>query len=149
MIKHVQAFCDFYYKNIDSAYGISSSNSTAVDVGMKVLKSGGNAIDAAAAISYVLGVVEPYSSGIGGGGCMLIYFPETKDYKFYNYREYIIYIPYSLKIGLSSKLNKFIYFISRLYLFLVLIKEVSNYKGERYASYTGKSKSKRYTRESI
>lgn len=77
----------FYYKNIDSAYGISSSNSTAVDVGMKVLKSGGNAIDAAAAISYVLGVVEPYSSGIGGGGCMLIYFPETKDYKFYNYRE--------------------------------------------------------------
>lgn len=54
----------FYYKNIDSAYGISSSNSTAVDVGMKVLKSGGNAIDAAAAISYVLGVVEPYSSGI-------------------------------------------------------------------------------------
>ena len=77
----------FSYKNIDSAYGISSSNSIAVDVGMKVLKGGGNAVDATAAISYVLGVVEPYGSGIGGGGCMLIYLPETKDYKFYNYRE--------------------------------------------------------------
>ena len=41
----------FSYKNIDSAYGISSSNSIAVDVGMKVLKGGGNAVDATAAIS--------------------------------------------------------------------------------------------------
>lgn len=76
-----------FNKDVDSAYGVSSSNSIAVDVGMEVLENGGNAVDAAAAISYVLGVVEPYGSGIGGGGCMLIYLPDTEDYKFYNYRE--------------------------------------------------------------
>ena len=76
-----------FNKDVDSAYGVSSSNVIAVDVGMDVLEKGGNAVDAAAAISYVLGVVEPYGSGIGGGGCMLIYLPEDEDYKFYNYRE--------------------------------------------------------------
>lgn len=76
-----------FNRNVDSAYGVSSSNGIAVDVGMDVLEHGGNAVDAAAAISYVLGVVEPYGSGIGGGGCMLIYLPDTEEYKFYNYRE--------------------------------------------------------------
>lgn len=74
-------------RDVTSGYGVSSSNELAVEVGMKVLKDGGNAVDAAAAISYVLGVVEPYGSGIGGGGCMLVYLPDSKDYKFYNYRE--------------------------------------------------------------
>ena len=74
-------------RDVTSGYGVSSSNELAVEVGMKVLKDGGNAVDAAAAISYVLGVVEPYGSGIGGGGAMLVYLPDSKDYKFYNYRE--------------------------------------------------------------
>ena len=68
-------------------YGVSSSNPLAVKVGMDVLESGGNAADAAVAISYVLGVVEPYGSGIGGGGAMLVYSPEDDDFKFFNYRE--------------------------------------------------------------
>ena len=50
-------------RDVTSGYGVSSSNELAVEVGMKVLKDGGNAVDAAAAISYVLGVVEPYGSG--------------------------------------------------------------------------------------
>ena len=68
-------------------YGVSSSNPLAVKVGMDVLENGGNAADAAVAISYVLGVVEPYGSGIGGGGAMLVYSPEEDDFKFFNYRE--------------------------------------------------------------
>ncbi len=68
-------------------YGVSSSNPLAVKVGMDVLESGGNAADAAVAISYVLGVVEPYGSGIGGGGAMLIYSPKDDKFDFVNYRE--------------------------------------------------------------
>lgn len=68
-------------------YGVSSSNPLAVKVGMDVLENGGNAADAAVAISYALGVVEPYASGIGGGGGMLIYSPQKNEYKFFNYRE--------------------------------------------------------------
>ncbi|MGB8269290.1 MAG: gamma-glutamyltransferase, partial [Priestia megaterium] len=58
-------------KNNDHSYGVSSSNSLAANVGMDVLKEGGNAVDAAIAISYALNVVEPFGSGIGGGGGML------------------------------------------------------------------------------
>ena len=68
-------------------YGVSSSNPLAVKVGMEVLENGGNAADAAVAISYVLGVVEPYGSGIGGGGAMLIYSPKDDKFDFVNYRE--------------------------------------------------------------
>ena len=68
-------------------YGVSSSNPLAVKVGIDVLENGGNAADAAVAISYVLGVVEPYGSGIGGGGAMLVYSPKDDDFKFFNYRE--------------------------------------------------------------
>jgi gamma-glutamyltranspeptidase / glutathione hydrolase len=54
------------------SYGVSASNPTAVEVGMEVLEGGGNAIDAAVAVAYTLGVAEPFGSGIGGGGTMLI-----------------------------------------------------------------------------
>lgn len=55
-----------------NGYGVSSSHPLAVKVGMEVLENGGNAVDAAVAVSYTLGVVEPYGSGIGGGGEMLV-----------------------------------------------------------------------------
>jgi gamma-glutamyltranspeptidase/glutathione hydrolase len=67
-------------------YGVSSSNPIATKVGMNVLKNGGNAVDAAIAISYTLNVVEPYGSGIGGGGGMLISPPDKKA-TFLDYRE--------------------------------------------------------------
>ena len=52
--------------------GIASANTYATDAGMEVLAKGGNAFDAAIAVSATLGLVEPESSGLGGGGFMLL-----------------------------------------------------------------------------
>jgi len=51
---------------------IASANAQATDAGMDVLRKGGNAFDAALAVSAALGLVEPESSGIGGGGFFLL-----------------------------------------------------------------------------
>lgn len=52
---------------------IASAHALATDAGMEVLAAGGNAFDAAIAVSAMLSVVEPISSGIGGGGFFLLH----------------------------------------------------------------------------
>lgn len=52
---------------------IASAHPLATEAGMEVLREGGNAFDAAIAMTAALGVVEPYSSGIGGGGFWLLH----------------------------------------------------------------------------
>ncbi|PYZ92017.1 gamma-glutamyltransferase [Salipaludibacillus keqinensis] len=67
-------------------YGVSSIHPLAADIGMKIIEDGGNAVDAAVAVSFMLNVVEPYGSGIGGGGLMLVHDPEQGAVT-YDYRE--------------------------------------------------------------
>jgi len=52
---------------------VAAANPLAADAGMEILRKGGSAADAAVAIQAMLGLVEPQSSGVGGGGFMLYY----------------------------------------------------------------------------
>ena len=56
---------------------VSTVDPEASAAALKVLKSGGNAVDAAVAAAATLGVTEPYSSGIGGGGYFVYYNAES------------------------------------------------------------------------
>ena len=52
---------------------VSSDNATASEVGVAMLRAGGDAADAAVATALMLGVVQPFASGIGGGGFAVVY----------------------------------------------------------------------------
>jgi gamma-glutamyltranspeptidase/glutathione hydrolase len=59
---------------VQAAGGIvAAQHRRAAEVGAQVLREGGNAVDAAIATSFALAVLEPWMSGIGGGGAMVVY----------------------------------------------------------------------------
>ena len=66
---------------------VAAANPMAVDAGVKVLQAGGSAADAAVAVQAVLGLVEPQSSGLGGGAFMTYYDAATRAVTAYNGRE--------------------------------------------------------------
>jgi gamma-glutamyltranspeptidase / glutathione hydrolase len=79
----------FRAKNLTSAktYMVVAANPYASKAGCEVLKNGGSAVDAAVAVQAVLGLVEPQSSGLGGGAFMLHYDVKTKKVQSYDGRE--------------------------------------------------------------
>jgi len=66
---------------------VAAANPLAVDAGYRILKQGGNAVDAAIAVQLVLGLTEPQSSGLGGGAFMLLHDAKTNKLIAYDGRE--------------------------------------------------------------
>lgn len=66
---------------------VVTSHPYATDAALEILQAGGNAVDAAIAAQWMLNVVEPQSSGIGGGGFFLYYDAKTKGVFAFDGRE--------------------------------------------------------------
>jgi len=67
---------------------VAAANPAAVEAGLKVLRAGGTAVDAAVAVQATLGLVEPQSSGLGGGAFMTYYDGRTHKLISYDGREF-------------------------------------------------------------
>lgn len=70
-----------------SRFLVVAANPHASDAGVEILRAGGNAIDAAIAVQMVLGLVEPQSSGIGGGAFLLHWSHAERRVRSYDGRE--------------------------------------------------------------
>ncbi len=66
---------------------VASANPLATDAGYRILAQGGSAVDAAIAVQLVLNLVEPQSSGIGGGAFMLVHDAKARRLVAYDGRE--------------------------------------------------------------
>ncbi len=69
------------------SFMVASANPLATDAGYAVLDNGGNAIDAMVAVQAMLGLVEPQSSGLGGGAFLIYYDASTKTLTSFDGRE--------------------------------------------------------------
>lgn len=75
------------YADKPASFAVASAHPLATNAGLAILAQGGNAFDAAVAVSAVLAVVEPYHSGLGGGGFWLLHQEKTQKNIFIDGRE--------------------------------------------------------------
>ncbi|MGN6516755.1 MAG: gamma-glutamyltransferase [Rhizomicrobium sp.] len=68
-------------------YMVATDAPAATDAGLEMLRAGGSAVDAAIAVQMVLTLVEPESTGIGGGAFMVLFDPKAKEVTTFDGRE--------------------------------------------------------------
>jgi gamma-glutamyltranspeptidase/glutathione hydrolase len=68
-------------------FAVATENGMATRVGIEALRSGANAVDTAIAVAFALGVVQPASSGIGGGGFALVWEASKRKVTALDFRE--------------------------------------------------------------
>src|SRR5579864_1170128 len=64
---------------------VAAQSRIAAEIGAEVLASGGDCIDAVVATNFALGVLEPWMSGVGGGGAMVLYRARENRYEVIDY----------------------------------------------------------------
>lgn len=81
------AFTPAHSETIAKRHMVAAANPYAAAAGLDMLRQGGSAVDAAIATQLVLNLVEPESSGIGGGAFMMVFDPKTKKLTSFDGRE--------------------------------------------------------------
>ena len=75
-------------QDVESENGmVASAHGMASEAGVMMLKQGGNAVDAAVASAFALAAVEPNTSGLGGGGYIVLKMHNAEEFVFLDYRE--------------------------------------------------------------
>ena len=64
---------------------VAAQSRKAAEIGASVLAAGGDCIDAVIATTFALGVLEPWMSGVGGGGAMVLYRAREDRYEVIDY----------------------------------------------------------------